>query len=148
MAALWGIHNDQSSLDPVEGGFISIGWDELGDGGVDVIASSRDPLAIEPPIIKVQCKADREHDRWARRPEARRRARVYRVNSSPQGRLYGSRDTENAMERQLATDLNGLRTRLGRKRIGCGRTRAALQPRSCADGTDALPGRRQHGEDQ
>ena len=26
-----------------------------GDGGVDVIAS-RDPLAIEPPIIKVQCK--------------------------------------------------------------------------------------------
>lgn len=31
MAALWGIHNDQSSLDLVEGGFISIGWDELGD---------------------------------------------------------------------------------------------------------------------
>ena len=26
-----------------------------GDGGVDVIAS-RDPLGIEPPIIKVQCK--------------------------------------------------------------------------------------------
>jgi len=26
-----------------------------GDGGIDVIAS-RDPLAIEPPIIKVQCK--------------------------------------------------------------------------------------------
>ncbi len=26
-----------------------------GDGGVDVIAS-RDPLMIEPPIIKVQCK--------------------------------------------------------------------------------------------
>src|SRR3954452_23422992 len=26
-----------------------------GDGGVDVIAS-RDPLSIEPPIIKVQCK--------------------------------------------------------------------------------------------
>lgn len=26
-----------------------------GDGGVDVIAS-RDPLALEPPIIKVQCK--------------------------------------------------------------------------------------------
>jgi restriction system protein len=31
MPALWGIHNDQSSLDLVEGGFISIGWEELGD---------------------------------------------------------------------------------------------------------------------
>ena len=28
---LWGIHNDQPSLDLLEGGFISIGWDELGD---------------------------------------------------------------------------------------------------------------------
>lgn len=37
MAALWGIHNDQSSLDLVEGGFISIGWEELGDlSGTDV----------------------------------------------------------------------------------------------------------------
>lgn len=31
MAALWGIHNDQSSLRLVEGGFVSIGWEELGD---------------------------------------------------------------------------------------------------------------------
>lgn len=28
---LWGIHNDQPTLDPVGGGFISVGWDELGD---------------------------------------------------------------------------------------------------------------------
>lgn len=31
MAVVWGIHNDQSSLDLVSGGFISIGWEELGD---------------------------------------------------------------------------------------------------------------------
>ena len=31
MQAVWGIHNDQSSLDLVSGGFISIGWEELGD---------------------------------------------------------------------------------------------------------------------
>jgi len=31
MAALWGIHNDQSSLDLVQGGFVSVGWEELGD---------------------------------------------------------------------------------------------------------------------
>ncbi|MBK5221564.1 MAG: restriction endonuclease [Acidimicrobiia bacterium] len=28
---MWGIHNDQSSLDLVSGGFVSIGWEELGD---------------------------------------------------------------------------------------------------------------------
>lgn len=33
MAVLWGIHNDQSSLDLVEEGFISIGWEQLGDLG-------------------------------------------------------------------------------------------------------------------
>ena len=31
MATIWGIHNDQSDLDLVAGGFVSIGWDELGD---------------------------------------------------------------------------------------------------------------------
>src|SRR5262245_53301039 len=31
MLTIWGIHNDQPSLDLVEGGFISIGWKELGD---------------------------------------------------------------------------------------------------------------------
>jgi restriction system protein len=31
MTVLWGIHNDQSSLDLISGGFVSIGWDELGD---------------------------------------------------------------------------------------------------------------------
>jgi len=31
MTTIWGIHNDQSDLDLVTGGFISIGWDELGD---------------------------------------------------------------------------------------------------------------------
>jgi restriction system protein len=28
---LWGIHNDQPALDLIAGGFISIGWEELGD---------------------------------------------------------------------------------------------------------------------
>lgn len=31
MSVLWGIHNDQSALDLIEGGFISIGWDALGN---------------------------------------------------------------------------------------------------------------------
>lgn len=31
MPTIWGIHNDQSTLDLVSGGFISIGWEELGD---------------------------------------------------------------------------------------------------------------------
>lgn len=31
MSIIWGVHNDRSELDLVEGGFISIGWDELGD---------------------------------------------------------------------------------------------------------------------
>lgn len=31
MTRIWGIHNDQANLDLVQGGFISIGWDELGD---------------------------------------------------------------------------------------------------------------------
>lgn len=31
MAVLWGIHNKEASLDLVGGGFISIGWADLGD---------------------------------------------------------------------------------------------------------------------
>lgn len=31
MAVIWGIHNDQSSLDLIADGFISVGWEELGD---------------------------------------------------------------------------------------------------------------------
>lgn len=31
MATLWGIHNDEPSLDLVGGGFVSIGWERLGD---------------------------------------------------------------------------------------------------------------------
>lgn len=31
VAALWGIHNDNKSLDLIDEGFISIGWEELGD---------------------------------------------------------------------------------------------------------------------
>jgi restriction system protein len=31
VTTMWGIHNDQPSLDLVDGGFISIGWEELGD---------------------------------------------------------------------------------------------------------------------
>lgn len=42
MAALWGIHNDQPSLDLIEGGFVSIGWEELGD--LRVIGPDRETL--------------------------------------------------------------------------------------------------------
>lgn len=31
MATLWGLHNDEPSLDLVAGSFVSIGWDEIGD---------------------------------------------------------------------------------------------------------------------
>jgi restriction system protein len=31
MTRVWGIHNDQPSLNLIEGGFVSIGWAELGD---------------------------------------------------------------------------------------------------------------------
>lgn len=31
MGVIWGIHNDKFSLDLIDGGFVSIGWDELGD---------------------------------------------------------------------------------------------------------------------
>lgn len=31
MANVWGVHNDRFSTELVEGGFVSIGWDELGD---------------------------------------------------------------------------------------------------------------------
>lgn len=31
MAVLWGIHNNEKSIDLVGGGFVSIGWEELGD---------------------------------------------------------------------------------------------------------------------
>ena len=31
MAVLWGIHNNEKSLDLIGGEFISVGWEELGD---------------------------------------------------------------------------------------------------------------------
>ena len=31
MATIWGIHSDQPSLDLISGGFVSVGWDEIGD---------------------------------------------------------------------------------------------------------------------
>ncbi len=42
MTALWGIHNDQTDLDLVEGGFVAIGWDELGD--LRAVGADRDRL--------------------------------------------------------------------------------------------------------
>ena len=44
MTIIWGIHNDQSSLDLVAGGFVSIGWEELGD--VQTIAKDREALKL------------------------------------------------------------------------------------------------------
>lgn len=31
MSTIWGIHNDQPSLDFIDGGFVAIGWDEIGN---------------------------------------------------------------------------------------------------------------------
>ncbi len=31
VATIWGIHNDQPALDLLTGGFVSVGWDEIGD---------------------------------------------------------------------------------------------------------------------
>jgi predicted Mrr-cat superfamily restriction endonuclease len=44
MPALWGIHNDQSSLDLVKGGFVSIGWEEIGD--LRILDTSREGLKL------------------------------------------------------------------------------------------------------
>jgi hypothetical protein len=41
---LWGIHNDHPSLDLIQGGFISIGWDELGD--LSSVRPDRDELKL------------------------------------------------------------------------------------------------------
>jgi restriction system protein len=44
MPVIWGIHNDQSSLDLVDGGFISIGWEELGD--LSTMPTDRESLKL------------------------------------------------------------------------------------------------------
>lgn len=41
---MWGIHNDQTSLDLIAGRFISIGWEELGD--LKAITSDREALKL------------------------------------------------------------------------------------------------------
>lgn len=44
MAVLWGIHNNEKSLDLVDGQFVSIGWEELGDLGD--LGDDRDDLKL------------------------------------------------------------------------------------------------------
>lgn len=44
MSTLWGIHNDQPSLDLVGGGFIGIGWEELGD--LSAMGATRETLKL------------------------------------------------------------------------------------------------------
>ncbi|MFI8567709.1 restriction endonuclease [Rhodococcus sp. NPDC078407] len=44
MTTVWGLHNDESSLNLLEGGFVSIGWDEVGD--LALIGPDRDALKI------------------------------------------------------------------------------------------------------
>lgn len=44
MAVLWGIHNNEKSLDLIGGGFISVGWEELGD--LSEIPIDRDDLKL------------------------------------------------------------------------------------------------------
>ena len=40
MATTWGIHNNQSSIDPVADAAVRIGWDEMGD--LSQLAATRD----------------------------------------------------------------------------------------------------------
>lgn len=42
MSTMWGVHNDTLTQELVEGGFVSIGWDELGD--LRTIPAGRDAL--------------------------------------------------------------------------------------------------------
>jgi restriction system protein len=42
VTTIWGIHNDQPSLDLVEGRFVSIGWDRIGD--LRIIGPDREKL--------------------------------------------------------------------------------------------------------
>ncbi len=42
MKTVWGLHNNQPSLDLVGGGFVAVGWDELGD--ISRFADDRDGL--------------------------------------------------------------------------------------------------------
>lgn len=42
MTSMWGVHNDTLTTELVEGGFVSIGWDDLGD--LRTIGSSRDAI--------------------------------------------------------------------------------------------------------
>ena len=42
MRRLWGIHNDQPDLDLIENGFVSIGWEEMGD--LTLIGDDKDEM--------------------------------------------------------------------------------------------------------
>jgi restriction system protein len=42
MATIWGIHNDDASLDLIQDGFVGIGWDDLGD--LKAIGSDKDAM--------------------------------------------------------------------------------------------------------
>src|SRR3954470_6921422 len=42
MTPIWGVHNDHPSLDLVGNGFISVGWDELGD--LNAIGNDKEAL--------------------------------------------------------------------------------------------------------
>lgn len=44
MPVIWGIHNDESSLDLVQEGFVSIGWEELGD--LSAMPTDRESLKL------------------------------------------------------------------------------------------------------
>lgn len=55
MPVLWGIHNDQPSLDLINGGFISIGWHELGD--LREIGSDREALKARLRVTYPSAKA-------------------------------------------------------------------------------------------
>lgn len=55
MTVLWGIHNDQPNLDPVEMGAVSVGWDELGD--LQQFAYDRSALKVQVAAVYPDAKA-------------------------------------------------------------------------------------------
>jgi restriction system protein len=55
VTVIWGIHNDQPTLDLVGGGFISVGWDEVGD--LRKIGSDREALKLVLATCYPEAKA-------------------------------------------------------------------------------------------
>lgn len=59
MTTVWGVHMPaEVGSEPIEYGYVSL-TPKSADGGVDVVAHM-DPLGFQPPIIKIQCKRQKD----------------------------------------------------------------------------------------